>query len=122
MNIEHIELIDCSDDYIMSELTMEYKKAKSHMNEGYIEAMIFNQKLGQIRITLRKDEGYNIFNINNPPVSFLRQLWNDRRFKNAIKEYIIGTWKESDLSVPRSRSEKNWMMGVILGKQDESQQ
>ena len=117
--------IECADNYVMAkevrtwEETLKYIETKNLR----IENLILKPKTNQMRFMFKPCQANEymteVFNVNNPPVHFLRRLWelDLPDVQNALTKFMVQGYKDKYDNM--EEDDKTWLTAAVLGSKDD---
>lgn len=122
---EFAEEIECADNYAMAKEIRTWEEALRYIQETNlrVDKLIFKPKTNQLRFSFLPCSANNylteIFNVNNPPVPFLRQLWDlgVSDIQNAITKFMVQGYKNKYDGL--NEEDKTWVTAAVLGGKDD---
>jgi hypothetical protein len=117
--------IHCANDYIMGINNRSAKDTIKYIknNNLRVDNLILKPATNQIRLAFMPCKTNKmmteVFNINDPPISFLRLLWDldITNLANALNEYILHS-KIRNKYDKLSNEDQMWITSIILGSKE----
>jgi len=122
---EYAEEIECSNEYAPARETRTWEETLRYIQETNlrIDKLIFKPKNTQLRFSFlpcsANEYITEVFNVNSPPVLFLRQFWDLglRNIQSAMTKYMIQGYKNKYDGL--NEEDKTWVTAAVLGGKDE---
>lgn len=113
--------IYCGDDVIPAHEECSWDDTLKNFTENNlrVDKLYFKPRTNQLRFTLlprKVDKGITkAFNVSNPPISFLRQLWEIGvvEVQQGLKKFMVQGYKEKYDNLPEN--DKTWLTVAVLG-------